>query len=824
MTDDTLLLAGPGTEAEDGCWWLRAAPWNDGEGGPYEEVLVDLDGHVPAAFCWAEVVLVDETYLVVSIDPVETPRVGKKGGKLQLGGEPVEIEGAEENWLDSMTTGDLGRWQGRLVWLVDGGRAGWFAERRRREEQKRDQERRRHEQEVDQQMQDKHDGGLDFINPYTFVPLPPSVPRERPAGHERMAADRVSGWFDWTLTMRTQLLLWQEQTELVTELTYPGSSLRGVLRSLHETLTGSCLRVVDTDYTPVHREPMNAFRPAQDRLAVVERVNTAGRVTAVRLCDEVVWVNVENLRNLKDADGCTPYSGMRITVDTRGAKEKLGRTEQHQTDAVRVGGDWVLHLTDRGARFDKKQYFAATGRVGDQVVEVPGEVWERYRGACAGGAGLREDASDKVPGCPPDASGRVPGCPTSDKVPGHDGWPGQEATYQYERDPKRTITPGRFRKADGWLAVGDTVWVSGDVRSGRFDLKMAAIWRRHGSHPVSERLAGSLQPCSDPDLLCPSCRVFGSVDPSAGAGSQSGYASHIRVGPGLVAQVSSDRVKLPPLRSPHPSAGGMYLRHDQVPASALKANSKDESHVVAAHWGSKADQARGGPRPVAGRKYYWHGQDNDAHGRHTVRETPDNQQGSAVAVGTGTTLTARVWFDNLSLDELAMLLAAADPTRALGDGPYAIHLGRGKPLGYGTATTQVSNLVAQTAAQRYGGEEGEQVSLDDLLPRSRAAGDDERLQECWEGLRQVLRLDAVSADRIWYPTTGSFCARRTTKERVAFDRSFAWFAQHSGARFGDLLPLPRISEPDQYLTTMKQDESAPEKATNPRGTSQRRRQ
>ncbi|MGV1005704.1 MAG: hypothetical protein ACOYEV_13285 [Candidatus Nanopelagicales bacterium] len=65
----------------------------------------------------------------------------------------------------------------------------------------------------------------------------------------------------------------------------PGSSLAGPVRSLHEALTGSCLRVVDEEFLPVHRDPAVAL--ARDwRLAVVT-ASPGG--LAARLCHPAVW-------------------------------------------------------------------------------------------------------------------------------------------------------------------------------------------------------------------------------------------------------------------------------------------------------------------------------------------------------------------------------------------------------------------------------------------------------------------------------------------------------------------------------------------------------
>jgi hypothetical protein len=58
----------------------------------------------------------------------------------------------------------------------------------------------------------------------------------------------------------------------------PGSSLHGALRSLHETLTGSCLRIFDPDFVSSYRDI--ARDTADLRLALIESVDGEGRGTA----------------------------------------------------------------------------------------------------------------------------------------------------------------------------------------------------------------------------------------------------------------------------------------------------------------------------------------------------------------------------------------------------------------------------------------------------------------------------------------------------------------------------------------------------------------
>ena len=68
----------------------------------------------------------------------------------------------------------------------------------------------------------------------------------------------------------------------------------------------------------------------------------------------------------------------------------------------------------------------------------------------------------------------------------------------------------------------------------------------------------------------------------------------------------------------------------------------------------------------------------------------------------------------------------------------------------------------------------------------------------------MLAPDTVPADRIWYPPAENFRQRDQVKTEgnrryYPFDRSFTWFARHSGGRCGDLVPLLDPRCPIQYL-------------------------
>ena len=687
----------------------------------------------------------------------------------------------------------------RPLWVVSGGAAGWLAERRQRKAREAaDRERAEKERaaaKAAERQQVLHDAGDHFINPYTFVPLAGNVQRSAPNEHRSLLDEegksRLSGWFDLTFTTETPLVLASDQVhQNGSTLRYPGSSVRGMLRSLHEVIAHGCMSVIDPDYVPVHREAMKPLG-VTSRLAVVAGVTESGRARGLQLTDEPEWIPIDCF------DVPDLHSGRRVVVEGGKPVRVLGRLQRRDGVTVRpaTGDDkeiWVAHVSDSGARERAKTYFVAVGKLLDETPkEISEKTWARFRLASRG----TNDSRELRRGADGDT------WDTSSYPPGVEGdWPKRLVMF-------RGRTVGYRRAADGWLSEGDTVWWTPGARGESDTIKLAAIWRQPGSGTVRERLPDpSLVPCVDPESLCPTCSVFGFVSQQSNVekADQRAYGSHVRVvGPAeSSAPVSTTEVELPPLGEPRPSAGGFYLVNSQEGLQAERKGHKT-------HWGSALDKTRDGARPIAGRKFYWHGQESgNAHGRHVNRQGATDGVPVAGAemirrvqvVPQGTALVCRVSFDNLSADQLRLLLLAADPTplfRLIRPGTehtYATHLGGAKPLGYGTATTSISGLHVQTAAQRYGGADSEQLTLDQ-------ARDPHGIEttEPLMGLESVMRVGRVPADRIWYPTTGNFKHRNSAVLRREFDKSFAFFARYTGDR-NPMRALPLATDLNQYIS------------------------
>jgi CRISPR/Cas system CSM-associated protein Csm3 (group 7 of RAMP superfamily) len=639
-----------------------------------------------------------------------------------------------------------------------------------------------------------------------------------------MGNGRLSGVLRVTLTARTPLLIGGfESTGYAGEKTpdvprrgdgtpmVPGSGLLGAVRSVHEALAGGCLRVLDTDWVAVHRHPASTSETAGLRLAVVLDADGKGRASSVGLCDQVVWIDQEILPR---DDGRVPQTGDRLRAPAAKAADsgnrKVLRAEDIETGevawaaAMSAGLDesWVLLVTDTKARTPGKPVYFAAGRVGRDTprCEIPDTTWATYRRLVDGADDLRPA---RLPGRKEPEFGSC--LPEYEDV----FWPPPA-----DGNPAGPVIARRL-VARHYLHPGQPVWVRAEDRVVT-EIRLAQLWRYPGGYPVGDR-AGNAAPCTDPERLCWSCRVFGSADTSGrrddDTARQRSYRGHVRADD-LLAATDFEPVAwhLAPLAAPRPSAGQFYLDNTAVPARKQRA-AKDTR--PAATWGSCADTGR--PRPIRGRKFYWRTADpqEGAHSRGSHRHQSDTQSRHALLVPAGTVFTGRVCFENLSAQDYGSLLAALDPrlldAAGAGDWLAAVtSVGGGKPFGFGAVSIDVTAESVHTAAGRYLGREqdvpgvAEAVSaFRGTVPRPVAA--------TWAALRNALTLGFIPDDQVWYPP-----GAKGAKGDADFDRSFEFFSRTTGLtlkdkdKVRDLVVLPPA---DAASEAQKLDSMAGEHAT-----------
>lgn len=624
-----------------------------------------------------------------------------------------------------------------------------------------------------------------FINPYTFVPFPqglePESIREKPAGHERLDNGRLSGWLDVRWRALTPLLIrgrekdgaWRFPTrpdeQGVRSPILPGSSLKGAIRSLHETMSGGCLRILDADYVPVYRDPARVRGPGWT-LARIDATDD-GRPTRLTLCDDVVWVVVEALHEALGGPSAL-RTGATVNLDLSGVRLGPGDRKELTSGAMQ-GEEWAILMTDAGARNPRHRYFAAVGHLSGPAAIVEEEAWRRYRIAVDGADDVRRRRLGTISPA--------------------DRWAAVELEGQRIGDRHLARTE---------LERGDVVWVQVEQRGGErvvTNIALSYLWRRLGDVEMGRRVPPAFLPCRPPEALCMSCRLFGSVDAEADARSasdiQRGYRGHVRFQEGRAVDGVSilEPIELAPMGAPRPGAGQMYLIHDGTPASS-------SAERPAREWGAATDRSE--PRPLRGRKHYWHGdpvlQDPPRHRRRRGRPGQSDKMVTSVELADSKSqFESRIVFENISTAELGSLLCTLQPELVLEDrippgyaeSRLALRLGGGKPFGLGTVQVDVLSVAVHSAASRYLDGPERSVELNELVD-SYVRQVPEPVKETWPDLAGVLDVGHVDPRWIWYPPGSTWDAAGD----AGFDEGFGFWKDTSGnweRRGAPSMPIPR---------------------------------
>jgi hypothetical protein len=180
----------------------------------------------------------------------------------------------------------------------------------------------------------------------------------------------------------------------------------------------------------------------------------------------------------------------------------------------------------------------------------------------------------------------------------------------------------------------------------------------------------------------------------------------------------------------------------------------------------------------------------------------------AVLFPAGTTFRATVTAVDVDHEQLGALCAALEPSTALGRKDLLVHLGGGRPLGYGSCTVTIDDTSAVwESAARYG------VTTDatDLLGESRrafAARPAEHAQT-WKALAKALSRDVVSRQTVTYPPVGA----------ANDDDGFEFWKQSAGKelergadgrRWGHpLTALPAVTDRHQTLDVIRKARTVP---------------
>lgn len=583
-----------------------------------------------------------------------------------------------------------------------------------------------------------------FVNPYNFVPLPDRVLREKPPGHHVQDPRRWSGRIDYDLTAITSVSVGDEAV-------LRGSHVHGALRTLHEALTGSCLRVFDDKFEPVYRELVS--RAGRRQLGFYVAPTERNEHGAIRRVAKTVKIDHRSLRPRRipgpPARQVRTLALVDVDVTTAGTSAaphpKIDYPEQ-----VSLGdGRWVLLVSDTRAKYrEGKPTYWLAALPADDTLRITARAAADFCDAVAGADDLRPSALDGVDTM--SVAGRTMVGVT---IPPRDG----------AANPR---VVGYRLKVEKELFDGQPVWYEAE-RAGDEDvvtwLGVSQVWRGRGARQAGERAPG-MQPCDEWTALCPSCMTFGSAD-VAGRGRderavQESYRGHVRVmDPGAKVAYMPETETLSIAGSPRPGAGQFYLEGEDIWDRAQLGNPRDTPPKR--EWGSSLDTRR--PRRIRGRKLYW----TTSASRNVG---PGVEEKQVTLIPSGTVFDGRVLFENLDRLQLGALLATLDPrlwltawcaegTRVPSDvrpDQARLRIGGFKPHGLGAAKVTVHRVHPEGKSRWLGASGGEEpVSLDpqtivdewvaDIVARRPG------VVKTWPALAHLIAEDFLAADTIKYP-------------------------------------------------------------------------
>lgn len=597
--------------------------------------------------------------------------------------------------------------------------------------------------------------------PYNFVPLPERIftvadgievngEHIRPwEMHDRFAPGTYSGWIDLTIETLTPLYVrgtvsagadgnWDRRDARLRPEPYkapdgtpaiPGSSLRGMVRSIVEILSFSKIAPV-TEAQPF-------FRTVAD-----DRIGRAYRARMVRAGQKPSG-GILSIR--EGAASISPRELVRVSRSKLQGQVQIRSgpnytppwPQQHgpcwvklsegsdSVEEISVGGDcptgtgWrrgTLVLT--GNAPNKKREFVfldPDGTTPDEIV-VPEPIWTRF----------------------------------------HDE---DQITHWQERAFPRNQPQGTRRRGAGHLRDGEAVFfltdsdrVCEENPAGLVFLGRAGMFRFPYDRSPADLVPGPLRTAS----LDLAEAMFGKVDRQANIKGRVQVEDAVATvgGPDWLESILVPQI----LSAPKPTTFQHYLTQD---------GQRGKEHLTT--------YLEGDDTTIRGHKAYWHRWD-DGNGISQVKETndhaallqdlrrptPDDTQHTIIRpVKAGITFSGRVRFENLTDVELGALLEALQ----LPDG-CCHRLGMGKPLGLGSVRI-ASRLQLVDRATRYGTWQASGVQGNEDGSRFRSAfvaamlrharASNETLLANRQGLRQIGRLDALYQILTWSsrPAPGS---------------------------------------------------------------------
>lgn len=320
--------------------------------------------------------------------------------------------------------------------------------------------------------------------------------------------------------------------------------------------------------------------------------------------------------------------------------------------------------------------------------------------------------------------------------------------------------------------------------NGKYYFSLASIGRFKYYTPIDSILKKkNKMPCADLKKLCKACSLFGMV------GNEEGLGSSIRITDAIFEGNISDSIKeynLTELRTPHPSYLPFYAKTDNY----LSGYDNPQCNI-------------------RGRKFYWHFKPD----YNKLKNLPEDKVDTKMCGIDKGSFTFKVYFENITdeqLAELATLLCLGENDK---NGKRCYKLGHGKPLGFGSAKIVVEKLdIREFKSQdtQYKIESYNNLASDlknwDLLKDDKFNEPLMNIGNSLDNISKVLNLKTNNNNKVKYPNIINRSGRPDDTLNDNDLASSQWFSQNWMFGKKDDKPtyvLPNYKDENQSLNSVE---------------------
>lgn len=596
-----------------------------------------------------------------------------------------------------------------------------------------------------------------FINVYHFAPLSyKRFDRKNPMdGGDEKKEPLYTGKIQVRLKTRTPIFipdtheLEKEEANKHKELSFfsydgekpviPGSSLRGMLRSVYETVTNSCLSVVDLDEKPVRRTS-DTYHPG------LLRRNVNGRSTTFTL----VSADKAKIKRKDRPDLKWPgeyQEGTEVWVQVRQKGWETIVTKIKKTNTAEMGRGW-----HKGYYFKGEPGLKKTGQSENAYVIYRRMGQEEEEICCSMGIDSAEMKELK--------SVLESYKAMSEEKTEAENYKG------YAEYSKRL--EGFLREGFGteyfpvhYSQIGEIIYLSPACITKEISYNtILDILEKQGEHHT----------CRDIRKSCPACRLFGMVGKNQKIDDEkdiypNAWASSIRVQDAFLEDRPEnkrflDEVTLMELSEPKKSSTEFYLKkpegedilswtYDYYTYGKLGKKKEGKKRYVKQY-----------TPQISGRKYYWH---------HQKPNLPDGVEKTVrnctvKPLNEGVVFTFPVYFEKITRKQMEQLIWLCNISSLQGkDGKpiYGYKIGKGKPLGLGSIELTVEDVQIRSlnkngelhyhmeSYQKKFGQSYQELTYEKI-------GLDEQVKEAF---LRLCRFDATTGFPITYPVSNGQSVR-----------------------------------------------------------------